>query len=88
MFALKLKNTKKLKIPAPCLIRFYLVIMTSPSDMTSLGEILTFEQKVGESFKNAWERISEPYKKMQPRIELSVLLIFFTLVLHLCINML
>ena len=48
--------------------------MASPSDMTSLGEILTFEQKVGESFKNTWERISEPYKKMQPRIELGVLL--------------
>ena len=51
--------------------------MTSPSDMTSLGEILTFEQKFGESFKNSWKRISERYKKMQPRIEFSVLLKIF-----------
>ena len=48
--------------------------MTSPSDITSLGEILTIVQKVGESFKNDWEIISEPYKKMQSRIELGVLL--------------
>ena len=47
------KHTKENS--ASCLLRFHLVIMTSPSDMTSLGETLTFEQKVGESFKNSLE---------------------------------
>ena len=62
------KYKKKLKIPAPCLIRFYLVIMTSPSDITSLGEILTFVQKVGESFKNAWEKFQNLTRKCSPEL--------------------
>ena len=85
-FALKLKNTKKLKILAPCLIGFYPVIMSSPLPlkMTPEDEVFTFCQGSGETFKDAWERIMKSYKNIEPRITLSVLLSSFYFGLILC----
>ena len=43
-------------------------------DMPLLAEFFTFKQKGGESFKNAWDRISELHQKIQPMLSMCVLL--------------
>ena len=77
---------KKLKIPAPCLIRFHLVIMSSPLPlkMTPEDEVFTFHQGSGETFKDAWARIMRSYEKTEPSITLSILLSNFYFGLILC----
>ena len=39
-----------------------------------VGEIFTFRQEGGESFRNAWARILELHKKVQPKMDLGVLI--------------
>ena len=43
-------------------------------DMPLLVEFFIFKQRGGESFKNAWDRISELHQKIQPMLALCVLL--------------
>ena len=42
-----------------------------------VGEIITFWQESGESFRNAWARILELHKKVQPKMDLRVLIKIF-----------
>ena len=60
--------------------------MTSPVPfiMSSEEEVLTFKQGSGESFGDAWSRISESYVKTEPKMTLSVYLSSFYFGLLLC----
>ena len=60
--------------------------MTSPVPfiMSSEEEVLTFKQGSGESFGDAWSRISESYVKTEPKMTLSVFLSSFYFGLLLC----
>ena len=79
----KNQKPKKIRISASSLflvllscLSFCLVRMSSstPLVMSPESEVLTFKQRGGESLKDAWERISDAHKKIQPIIALSVLL--------------
>ena len=48
-----------------------------PYIMSVEEEVLTFKQGSGESFGDAWSRISESYVKTEPKITLSVFLSSF-----------
>ena len=47
--------------------------------MSPEAEVLTFKQRGGESFKNAWDRISTSYKKIQPMLDSNILVKCFYL---------
>ena len=42
-----------------------------------LGEFMGFEQENGEIFKKGWERMLELHRKMQPKMDLGILIKHF-----------
>ena len=42
-----------------------------------LGEIITFEQKNGETFRKAWMRMTELHRWYKPKMDLGVLIKIF-----------
>ena len=50
---------------------------SSPFVVSPLGEIVSFEQESGETFKIAWERMLELYSKMQLKMNLDTLIKHF-----------
>ena len=81
---LKIKNPKKISFLL--LVYFFKVAMSSPMPfiMSAEEEVLTFKQGSGESFGDAWSRISESYVKTEPKMTLSVFLSSFYFGLLLC----
>ena len=45
-----------------------------PFVMSPKSKVLTFQQRGGENFKDAWKRILEARKKIQPMLAMSILL--------------
>ena len=65
--------------------------MSRPAPFTvvpPVGEIITFKQKSGETFKKAWGRMLELHKKVQPKMDLGVLINISTMAYSLYIRML
>ena len=60
--------------------------MSSPTPyiMSAEEEVFTFKQGSGESFGDAWSKISESYVKTEPKMTLSVFLSSFYFGLLLC----
>ena len=52
--------------------------------MSPESEVLTFKQRSGESFKEAWTRILKSYEKTEPRVTMSLLLSSFYFGIMLC----
>ena len=52
---------------------------STPFVMSPEAEVLTFKQRGGESFKNAWDIISTSHKKIQPMLDLNILVQCFYL---------
>ena len=52
---------------------------STPFVMSPEDEVLTFKQRGGESFKNAWDRTSTSYKKIQPMFDSNILVKCFYL---------
>ena len=50
---------------------------SSPFVVSPLGEIISFEQESGETFKVAWERMLELHSKMQLKMNLDTLIKLF-----------
>ena len=50
---------------------------SSPFVVSPLGEIISFEQESGETFKIAWERMLELHNKMQLNMNLDTLIKHF-----------
>ena len=65
---------------------YLLVAMSSsaPNIMSPEEEVFTFKQGSGESFGDAWSRISESYVKTEPKMALSLFLSSFYFGLLLC----
>ena len=55
-----------------------------PYIMSAEEEVFTFKQGSGESFGDAWSRISDFYVKTEPKMTLSVFLSSFYFGLLLC----
>ena len=80
MFSLVFSLSKPKKISSlvssllfALLVYFVSMSSSTPFVMSPEAEVLTFKQRDGEKFKNAWERISSSHKKIQPMLASNIL---------------